>query len=313
MVETIGNPVSWAAKLVGLGARRVGEGTAEIAGKDTAPIVITGLRFGDLRLALKSGLDDFLALRTDVIFIVVIYPIIGLMLTGFATNRGMLPLILPMVSGFALLGPVAAVGLYEMSRRRELGLKTSWGDAFRVFESPSMFPILTLGIYLFAIFMVWLIFANSIFNLTIGPESPASVAAFVQDIFFTTAGWVMLIVGCAVGFVFACAVLAMSVVSFPLLVDRHVGVVKAVVTSIAITRRNPVVVATWGAIVVLGLGLGVATLFVGLIVVLPVLGHASWHLYRRAVAAPVSRTPQQEIASDRVRSFWYNCRIGRPA
>ena len=289
MVETIGNPITWIARLVGSGVRRVGDGAAEIVGQDTAPIVITGLQLGDLPVALKKGLDDFMALRTDVMFIVVIYPVIGLVLAGFALNRGMLPLLFPMVSGFALLGPVAAIGLYEMSRRRELGIKTTWGDALGIIGSPSLFPILTLGIYLFAIFLAWLMTAYSIYSLTLGSTPPVSAMAFLRDIFSTTAGWVMLIAGCAVGFVFACVVLAMSLVSFPLLVDRHVGVVRAVTTSIAIARRNPVAAAAWGAVVVVALGFGVVTLFVGLIFVLPVLGHASWHLYRRAVAAPANR------------------------
>lgn len=293
MVETIGNPITWVAKVVGSGFRRVGDGTAEIAGEDTAPIVVTGLKLADLRIALKKGLDDFMALRTDVIFIVVIYPIIGLVLAGFALNRGMLPMLFPLVSGFALLGPVAAIGLYEMSRRREAGLKTTWGDALGIVESPSLFPILTLGFYLFMIFLAWLITANSIYSLTLGPEPPVSVAAFLRDVFTTTAGWVMLLVGCGVGFIFAAAVLAMSLVSFPLLVDRHVGVARAVTTSIAIARRDPVTVAIWGAVVVVALGFGVVTLFVGLVFVLPVLGHASWHLYRRAVAAPASRMALQ--------------------
>ena len=289
MVETIGNPITWIARLVGSGLRRVGDGAAEIVGQDTAPIMITGLQLGDLPIALKKGLDDFMALRTDVMFIVVIYPVIGLVLAGFALNRGMWPLLFPMVSGFALLGPVAAIGLYEMSRRRELGLKTTWGDAFGIIGSPSLFPILTLGIYLFAIFLAWLMTAYSIYSLTLGSTPPVSAMAFLRDIFSTTAGWVMLIAGCAVGFVFACVVLAISLVSFPLLVDRHVGVVQAVTTSIAIARRNPVVAAAWGAVVVVALGFGFVTLFVGLIFVLPVLGHASWHLYRRAVAAPANR------------------------
>lgn len=293
MTDTIGNPLSWAVRQFGAGIHHIEDGTAEIAGTDRAPITVTGLQIADLRIALKNGLEDFMALRTDVMFIVLIYPIIGLVLAGFALNRGMLPLLFPMISGFALLGPVAAIGLYEMSRRRALGLPTSWGDAFGVLGSPSLFPIVTLAFYLFGIFLTWLLSANQIYNATLGPAAPASIQAFLQDIFTTSAGRMMAIAGIAVGFVFACVVLAMTLVSFPLLVDRHVGVVQAVVTSLRVARHSPLATAAWGAVVVIGLGLGVLTLFVGLIVVLPVLGHASWHLYRRAVAPPLDRAMPQ--------------------
>jgi len=289
MTETIGNPFSWAARRFAAGIHRIEDGTAEIAGTDRAPILITGLQIADLRIALRKGLEDFMALRTDVIFVVLIYPIIGLALAGFAVNRDMVPLLFPMISGFALLGPLAAIGLYEMSRRRERGLPTSWADAFGVLTSPSLFPMLALGFYLCVIFFAWLICANEIYNTTLGPAAPVSVQGFLQDVFTTSAGRLMAVVGIAVGFVFACAVLAMCLVSFPLLIDRHVGVVRAVTTSIGVARRSPLATAVWGAVVVIGLGFGVITLFVGLIVVLPVLGHASWHLYRRAVAPPPYR------------------------
>lgn len=283
MAKTIGNPLSWAAHVFGRGSRYVESGTREISAHDSAPIEIRTLRVSDLKVALTKGVEDFAAFRTDVIFIVLIYPVIGLLLTWFAFHRDLLPLVFPLVAGFALLGPFAAVGLYEMSRRRERGLKTGWWDAFGVIESPSFVPILILGGYLLAVFAVWMFAAYVIYGLTLGPEPPVSASAFVRDVFTTSAGWTMLIAGAAVGFIFAALVLAFTFVSFPLLLDRHVGVPKAVITSVDIALKNPVAVAAWGAIVAVLLALGIVTMFVGLIVVLPVLGHATWHLYRLAV------------------------------
>lgn len=291
MVATIGNPLSWAAEAIGRSFRHMEAGTGELVGEDTGKIETRTLHVSDLRIALQKGLDDFLALRTDVMLIVVIYPVVGVVLSLFALNTQMLPLLFPLISGFALLGPVAAVGLYEMSRRRELGQKTGWADAFSVMASPSFVPIFGLGIGLVAIFLVWMFAAFVIYNLTVGPELPGSIMAFVQDVFLTPAGWAMIILGVAVGFIFAALVLAISVVSFPLLVDRHVGLARAVVTSVTIARQSPVTVAIWGAIVAALLGLGVVTLFLGLIIVLPVLGHATWHLYRRAVVSTTAQDP----------------------
>lgn len=285
MVKTIGNPASWTARTLGGGSRYVGDGLGELRSVDAAPIEIGDLQMSDLRIALRKGVDDFMALRTDVMFIVVIYPLVGLFLAWLALHRDLMHLVFPMVAGFALLGPVAAVGLYEMSRRRELGLETSWADAFGVMKSPSFIPIVVLGGYLAAIFVFWLFAADRLYHLTLGPEQPDSIMAFVGDVFFTGAGLTMLVVGVAVGLVFAMLALAISLVSFPLLLDRHVGVPRAMVTSVKIARRNPAPVAAWGAIVIAALLLGVVTLFLGLIVALPILGHATWHLYRRAVVS----------------------------
>ncbi|WP_299506704.1 DUF2189 domain-containing protein [uncultured Roseobacter sp.] len=283
MVQTIGNPLSWIAQAFGGSAQGISTGVQELGGAEDGQVQIRDIDLSHLKEALSKGRADFLALRTDVIFIVVIYPIVGLMLTWFALNNQVLYLLFPLVSGFALLGPVAAVGLYEMSRRREQGVKTGWGDGFRVVTSPSIFPILVLGGFLAAIFFVWMICAHFIYGLTLGPRTPDSISGFLQDALTTFPGWMMILVGSGVGFVFAAVVLAISFVSFPLLVDRSVGLPVAVVTSLNIAKRNPRTVAAWGAIVVALLSIGVITLFVGLIFVLPILGHATWHLYRQAV------------------------------
>ena len=286
MVNTIGNPLTYAAGIFGRGSRHIGDGVTELGSHDAAPIEVRRLQVADLTFALRHGWDDFTAMRTDVIFIVLVYPVIGLLLTAVALNRDLVPLVFPMISGFALLGPVFAVGLYEMSRRREAGKQVTWMDGFAVLGSSSFVPILVLGIYLAVMFVLWMVIALGLHGITMGPNQPETISGFLGDVFTTGPGWVMLIAGVGIGFVFAVVVLAISVVSFPLLLDRHVGLARAVAASIRVTRRNPRVVALWGLIVAAMLGLGVVTFFVGLIFVLPVLGHATWHLYRRAVARP---------------------------
>ena len=288
MDKTIGNPLSWLAHTFGHGSRYVESSAREFGALDTAPIETRRIGLSDLTLALHKGTEDFSALRTDVIFVVLMYPIIGFVLAWFAFNNALMPLIFPMASGFALLGPFAAVGLYEMSRRREMGLETGWGDAFGVIESPSFVPIVTLGGYLVATFFVWMVFSYFIYILAFGAEPPVSASAFVQDLFSTKAGIWMQVVSIGIGAVVAVIVLAVSFIAFPMMVDRHVGLTRAVLTSVDVAIKNPITTLAWGAIVVGLLAVGVLTLFVGLIVFLPILGHATWHLYRRAVVAPTS-------------------------
>lgn len=283
MAKTIGNPLSWTAQALGKGMESTGEIVGELRHHDDMAIRIRKITTGDLRIALTRGYDDFLAMRTDVLWMVLVYPVMGFVLAFFAATQSFLPLLFPLISGFALLGPVAGIGLYEMSRKREAGEDTHWSDGFKVAFSPSAAPLVALGGYLMALFIAWMMTALMLYNLTMGPGAPASAMAFLDDVFGTAAGLEMMVFGLALGFVFACLVLTTSLISFPMLVDRHVGLPTAVATSVEVAWRNPVTVALWGMIVALGLVIGFATLFVGLIFVLPVLGHATWHLYRRAV------------------------------
>lgn len=286
-MATIRNPIEFTADQLGAASEHLGQIGRAVrgAGADAEPQV---RRIGDedLKDALRRGMDDFMACRTDVAFICIVYPLAGILLAWFFFDYRMLPLIFPAASGFALVGPFAAVGLYEMSRRRERGEPAGWAEALGVLSSPSFGAIFLLGMGLFFIFALWMVTAWGIWSATLGPEPAASVGEFLRQVIFTGPGWVMTIVGCAVGFLFAVIVLAVSVVSFPLLLDRDVGMRVAVTTSVRVAAENPRAVLSWGVIVAAALVLGSLPLFLGMIFVMPVLGHATWHLYRKAVEAP---------------------------
>ena len=285
---TIRNPIEWATDQLKLAGSVVGSvGRAGVADEQdlyTSPPEVRRIAIPDLGDALAKGLADFAAYRTDVIFLCLIYPVFGLVLGRIIFGYGMLPLLFPLASGFALVGPFAAVGMYEMSRRREEGGNVAWPDAFGVIGSRSFGAILVLGLLLVVIFLFWLIAAESIYEATLGPEPPTSPVSFIRDVLTTDAGWAMIVIGVGVGFLFALAVLVISVVSFPLLLDRDVGLGAAVWTSVRAVMLNPMPVAVWGLIVAAGLVIGTIPLFLGLIFVMPTLGHATWHLYRKLVA-----------------------------
>lgn len=236
----------------------------------------------DLRDALRKGIDDFAAMPTHSIFLIVIYPIVGIILLRLSFGYDVLPIVFPLVAGYALLGPLAAIGLYEMSRRREQGLPHSW-EALRVFNLLRVRSIATLGVILMVIFLAWLAAAVIVYQNTFGTWRPTSFAEFGRQVFSTPEGWTLILVGCGVGFLFALLSFAVGVVSFPMLVDRDVGVATAVQTSIRAVAANPVTMAVWGLIVAGALLIGSLPVLIGLTVVLPVLGHSTWHLYRKLV------------------------------
>lgn len=283
MPKTIGNPLSWAFGALGSAAGYASTVAAPASADPAVRPETRVLQIGDLQMALRKGWDDLAAMRSDVIFACLLYPLMGAVLLGLAAQGNLAHLLFPVLSGFALVGPVAALGLYEMSRRREAGLEVSWLALFDVLKSPRFPRILMLSVMNGVIFIAWLLIADAIHTATLGPEPPAGLMALVTQALTTPAGWAMVVIGTAAGFVLAAGVLAISVVSFPLLLDRDVSLPVAVTTSVQVARENPAVIAAWGLIVAGGLSLGILPFLLGLVVVLPILGHATWHLYRAAV------------------------------
>lgn len=247
-------------------------------------IAVRRIGMADVKDALRLGLDDFWAKPSHYVFLGLIYPVAGVVLGTWASGANALPLLFPLISGFALLGPLAAIGLYEISRRREAGLDASWQHALAVRFSPAIPSILALGALLLALFLVWLFVAQALYVSLFGADAPRSIGVFLRDVLTTSAGWTLILVGNALGFVFALLVLSTTVVAFPLLLDRDVGAVAAIQTSTRAVLANPVPMAAWGLIVAAALLLGSLPLLAGLAVVMPILGHATWHLYRKVVA-----------------------------
>ena len=245
--------------------------------------IVHKIGMADLRDALAKGLADFNAMPTHLIFLCLIYPIVTLIAARTAAGYEVLPLVFPLLAGYTLIGPLVAIGMYELSRRREKGLDISRRHAFDVLRFPFTRAIATLGVVLMGIYFAWLFAAQAIYELYFGSAVPASIAEFARQVFTTPSGWALIIVGCGVGFLFAVVVFTLSVVSFPLLLDRDVGVMTAVITSVRAVIANPITMAMWGFIVACALVIGSLPFFVGLAVVLPVLGHSTWHLYRKVV------------------------------
>ena len=246
----------------------------------------------DCLAALREGFDDFLAVPTYPAFVGLFYAVAGIAIVAMSSLTSALQLIFPLAAGFALIGPFVAIGLYEMSRRRDRGLAVRGRDALAVLRSPALPSILALGLVLLMIFAAWIFAAELIYVWLYGPNPPAAALPFLADVLTTARGWTLIVLGGLIGFCFAALALCISVVSFPLMLDRDVGLIPALETSVRVARENPLAVALWGLIVAVALALGSLPLFLGLAVVMPVLGHATWRLYRKAV----ERDPAREVA-----------------
>jgi uncharacterized membrane protein len=246
-----------------------------------APVSVAGdLSAADLRAALVAGWRDFLACPAYGLFFGGVYVAAGLFLTYALMRWGEVAWLVPAAAGFPLLAPFVAVGLYEVSRRRETDEPITWRAVLGALGGRGDEQIMSMGVIVFVAFGFWLIVAHSIFAIFmaesgLGGESLA--------LFATRAGLLMLLFGSAVGGLMALAFYAITVISLPMLVHREVDFLTAIIVSLATVRSNRPVMLGWAVLIAVLLFVALVPLFLGLLVALPVLGHATWHLYRRAV------------------------------
>lgn len=237
----------------------------------------------DLNWALAEGWKDFRAKRGDLIFLGLLYPIICAVAVALAFNDRLLPLFFPLVAGLSIAGPAVASGFYELARRREEGRDSSWQHFLDPLSGRSRLPLAMLTVMLAAVFLAWLGIAYAIYALTFGAHAPMQASDFFGRLFTTAEGWQLIVLGNLAGLAFAVVTLVVAVVSFPMVVDKPVDAAVAVRTSLKAVRENPREVFGWGLRVAALLLLGMIPAAIGLAVVLPWLGYATWHLYTRLV------------------------------
>lgn len=241
------------------------------------PRALPALGLADLGHALRAGWADFTACPRYGLFFGGVYVAAGLFLALALFGWGQPAWLVPGAAGFPLLAPFVAVGLYEVSRRREAGLPLGWHVVLGALKGRGDDQIMAMGVIVFVAFGFWLMLAHAIFAIFLGDAGKETLAMLL-----TPDGLMMLAVGSGVGGAMALGFYAITVISLPMLVDRDVDFLTAIITSITVVRANPLVMLGWAAIIALLLGLAMLPAFLGLVVALPVLGHATWHLYRRA-------------------------------
>jgi uncharacterized membrane protein len=250
----------------------------------SSEIGIRTIGLNELWQSLKEGYDDFNATPTVGVFLTVLfYLLFALLLTLVLVGKNLLHLAFPMVAGLTLIGPVVSVGLFEMSRRRERGLDVSWRSTFDFVHSASFAPILALSVVMTLLYVAWLFMAQFLYFGIFGQDPPVSASDFAAQLVTTRRGAGLIWYGTLLGFLFAVTALAISVVAFPLLLDKPASAATAIAISIRAVAANLMVMAVWGVIVVVLLAAGAIVFLIGLAAVLPILGHATWHLYRKVV------------------------------
>ena len=255
-------------------------GTALQGATPAAPVFsIRRMALKDIWEVLKLGFGDVRACRTDALTIALIYPFSGVFLGAVVVVHAIWPFVFPICAGFALVGPMATLWFAALSRARDYGN----ASALSAFTPDRLVAIQRLCVIAIMLFVIWNVTAGIIFGLTMGSSNADAGAGFISRVFHTQAGWRLMIAGCGTGAIFAVLSLAVFLISFPAVLDRPVTAAQAINVSVQAMLRNPVFVFAWGLVVVAGLAGGALPMMLGIVITLPTLGHASWHLYRRMV------------------------------
>ncbi len=243
---------------------------------------INELDLSDLKASLALGWQDFRRAPLYGLVFSAVYVLGGWLIFWATTTKGQIWWTLPASAGFPILGPFIACGFYEISRRLSVGEPLDARGIFGVIWRQKDRQIPSIAAVIVVFFLFWNFLAHMIFALFLGNATMTNVSSSLA-VFATPEGMAMLVVGTAVGAVFATLLFSLTVVSLPMLLDREVDFVTAMLTSFALVRENPGVMLGWGALIGVALFLGMLPGFLGLFVVLPLFGHATWHLYRRAI------------------------------
>lgn len=251
--------------------------------------VVRRISFSDLRDVLRLGWSDYIAAPQYGLFFAGAYVVGGFLLFSAVALLRIHWLAYPLVIGFSLIGPFIASGLYEVSRRREQGIELRWSQILGVVAGQHRRELGWMAFVMLFVFWIWMYQARTLVAVFFGSQGFATFDGFITAVFTTTNGWLFLLAGHVVGAILAFTLFALTVVSCPLLLDRDADFVTAMITSIRAVTTSPVVMLSWGLLVIIAVVITGLAGLIGLMITLPVFGHATWHLYRRLVEPPSGR------------------------
>ena len=245
--------------------------------------VIQNINMGDIAASLKEGIADFRHAPLYGLFFGGIYTAGGLIILWLLTTVDRGWMIIPIAIAFPFIGPFVAVGLYEISRRRAANIPLQWGEILSVIIAQKERQFGLMAFAIMCIFWIWIFQIRLLLALFLGFQSFPSVFAFAKVLTTTPEGIGFLLVGSAIGAVLALVLFCTTVIAIPLLLDRDIDVISAIITSFQSVFKNPVVMIGWGITVAILAILALLPFFLGILIVFPILGHATWHLFEKTI------------------------------